>query len=221
MIILYSLFSIILNSIIIPFQIYYSYISNTYHSLFLLIIIFNFINIIQNILIIKYRNIYNLYGIKSIFVDFFSIFINLIYLIKSKSYTYDDIYMIIGYLTIFKIPNEVCSILYNSMKELKSNIAASRIYPLDNTSLLKYISKGYTINKIEKCKECNLCSICLSCFYCEKNGDISITFCNHLYHNSCLIELINHESVKTNTNLDINLLKEITCPLCKNHLYKC
>ena len=215
MIILYSLFSIILNCIIIPFQIYDSYISSI--DLFYgLLISFNFINIIQNILIIKHVSDYTLYAVKTVFVDFLSIFITCIFLLKMKSYSYSSLSIVIVYLSIFKIGNDIISILYTSFIELKSNIASSRILPAERENILNIISTVENVKRSEECKECVNCAICLNCFYCEENGEVRITFCKHLYHSNCLTEFIQYEKLKD----ELNILKELKCPLCKSILFK-
>ena len=217
MIILYSLFSIILNCIIIPFQIYDSYISSI--DLFYgLLISFNFINIIQNILIIKHVSDYTLYAVKTVFVDFLSIFITCIFLLKMKSYSYSSLSIVIVYLSIFKIGNDIISILYTSFIELKSNIASSRILPAERENILNIISTVENVKRSEECKECVNCAICLNCFYCEENGEVRITFCKHLYHSNCLTEFVQHEKLKIGD--DLNILKELKCPLCKSILFK-
>jgi len=217
MIILYSLFSIILNCIIIPFQIYDSYISSI--DLFYgLLISFNFINIIQNILIIKHVSDYTLYAVKTVFVDFLSIFITCIFLLKMKSYSYSSLSIVIVYLSIFKIGNDIISILYTSFIELKSNIASSRILPAERENILNIISTVENVKRSEECKECVNCAICLNCFYCEENGEVRITFCKHLYHSNCLTEFVQHEKLKIDD--DLNILKELKCPLCKSILFK-
>ena len=217
MIILYSLFSIILNCIIIPFQIYDSYISSI--DLFYgLLISFNFINIIQNILIIKHVSDYTLYAVKTVFVDFLSIFITCIFLLKMKSYSYSSLSIVIVYLSIFKIGNDIISILYTSFIELKSNIASSRILPVERENILNIISTVENVKRSEECKECVNCAICLNCFYCEENGEVRITFCKHLYHSNCLTEFVQHEKLKIDD--DLNILKELKCPLCKSILFK-
>ena len=218
MIILYSLFSIILNCIIIPFQIYDSYISSTIDLFYGLLITFNFINIIQNILIIKYVSDYTLYAIKTVFVDFFSIFITCIFLLKINSYSYSSLSIVIVYLSIFKIVNDIISILYTSFIELKHNVASSRILPAERENILNIISTVENIKRSDNCNDCINCSICLNCFYCEENGEIRITFCKHLYHSNCLTEFVQHEKLKLND--DLNILKELKCPLCKSVLFK-
>jgi len=218
MIILYSLFSIILNCIIIPFQIYDCYISSTIDLFYGLFICFNFINIIQNILIIKYISQYALHSVKSILVDFFSIFFTFIFLLKLNSYSYSSTSIVIVYLSIFKMIIDLTSILHNSFIELKHNVASSRILPAEKENILNIISTVENVKRSDKCKECVNCAICLNCFYCEENGEVRITFCKHLYHSNCLTEFVKYEKLKLNDEL--NILKELKCPLCKTILFK-
>ncbi len=175
-------------------------------------------NVIQNILIIKYVSQHNLYSIKTILVDFFSISITFIFLLKN-SYSYSSSNTIITYVSIFKMINDIFSSLYNSFKEFKYNISSSRILLSERQNILNLISKTEKVKKIKECDDCINCVICLNCFYCEENGEVRITFCKHLYHLNCLTEFVECEKLKFTE--DINLLKELKCPLCKNLLWKC
>jgi hypothetical protein len=216
MIILYSLFSIILNTIIIPCQIYNIYTSSDLNTFYILFICFNFMNVVQNILIIKHASNHVLYSIKTLFVDMFSIFITGILLIKNSSYDYSSSSTIVTYVSIFKIINDIFSSLYNTFREFKCNVASSRILPADRENILNLISNVEEVRLVENCKECINCAICLNCFYCEENGEVRITFCKHLYHSNCLTEFIQYEKLKD----ELNILKELKCPLCKSILFK-
>jgi hypothetical protein len=218
MIILYSLFSIILNCIIIPCQIYNIYISSTLNTFYIIFICFNFMNVVQNVLIIKHASNHILYAIKTLFVDMFSIFITGIFLLKNSSYDYSSTSTIVTYISIFKIINDMFSSLYNTFREFKCNVASSRILPAEKENILNIISTVENIKISDKCDDCINCAICLNCFYCEENGEVRITFCKHLYHSNCLTEFVQHEKLKLGD--DLNILKELKCPLCKSILFK-
>lgn len=99
----------------------------------------------------------------------------------------------------------------NNNKAIISNIFKENLLMTEITShIITNISSNISYNPIKSClfseleeKNPNINENCSICFESMKEKIVSITLCNHIYHEKCL-----------NDWLNVNK----TCPLCRNNL---